>query len=255
MQNLGVFGDSWADVNPAYTQDKSKNILPWPMWVAEKLDCNLSCFASSGTGLWWSFDQFKKKYKRLEKVIFVYTDYGRWNGLPDDLLNLAHIREEHQLEWVSKDNVEYAKKLVDVYPFLYNDDLNKFVYQQIFNEVNLLCDKFGIQITNILPFDYKGPRIDISNRKGPVLYNLASIYYHELKVCKGLNDYVANHYDVRHCHINPINNIALADIIVETLGNTNAVLNLFECKNFVYNDDELAHFKEFWNTHPKETKK
>lgn len=247
MQNLGVFGDSFADVNPAETCDKSKNVLPWPMWVEDKLNCELTCFSRSGTGLWWSFDQFKKNYNRFEKIVFVYTEYGRWNGLTGDLLSsLAHIRETNQLEWVTKENLEYAKKLINVYPFLYNDDLNKFVYQQIFNEVNLLCDKSGIQITNIMPFDDKNPRIDISQRKGPVLYNLASIYYHELKVSKVLRYYTSNCYDVRHCHMNPINNLALADIIVETLGDKNAVINLFNHKNFIYNDSELPYFKYFW---------
>lgn len=249
--NLGIFGDSWADINPAEHRSLKDNRLPWASWISNDLSAKLHCYALSGTGLWWSFENFLKNYKRFEKIVFLYTHYGRWNGLTDDLSSIAHIREPNQIDWVDQDNKDYAQKLIDVYPFLYNDDLNLFIYQQIFDEVNYLCDKYGIQLVNILAFDREQPKIKISKQKGAVLHNLVDIMNFEIDNSERLKKYIGSVYDIRHCHMNPHNNRILADIILENLTNPNILINVGEDARLSFDEKHCEYFFDQWDKNEK----
>lgn len=245
--NLGIFGDSWADINPAIHHNIEQDRLPWAMWLSHKLPAKLSCYALSGTGLWWSFENFLKTYKRFEKIVFLYTHYGRWNGLTDEISSIAHIREPEQINWVQAEHKDYAQKLIDAYPFLYNDNLNTFVYQQVFNEVNYLCDKYGIQLVNILAFDREGPKIDISKQKGAVLYNLVDIMNFEINNSEKLKKYIGSKYDIRHCHMNPYNNKVLSEIILENFLVNNALINVGEDARLNFDETQCQYFFNKWD--------
>lgn len=245
--NLGIFGDSWADTQPDIYHNYEKGILPWGIWLEKKLNANMKCFASSGTGLWWSFDLFKKNYKKFEKIVFVYTNYNRWNGLEGFNKSLAHIREQDQISWVIPEHLEDAKKLIDVWPILYNEELNKYIYQKIFNDVNEMCDKLGIHLVNILAFDYFNPHIDVSKRTGPVFHDLSMVRSHEVSLSPRLRKAVSSSFDITHCHLSPYNNKILSELIIENFTNRQLVMDLSKCERFQYHENHFEYFFEEWD--------
>jgi hypothetical protein len=121
-----------------------------------------------------------------------------------------------------------------------------FIYQHIFNEVNRLCDKYGIHLVNILAFDREKPRIDISSQKGAVLYNMTDIMNFEINHSSKLQQYIHNQYDIRHCHMNPHNNNVLSDMIVENFSINNALINIAEDSRLDYDEKHCDYFFNKW---------
>jgi hypothetical protein len=246
---IGIFGDSWADINPEQHRRRDLNNLPWGLWLEEMLDAQVTCHANSSTGLWYSFDKFRKFYKKYNKIVFTYTEYGRWNGLEDGYESISNIREPNQLQWVvNEDQKEVATKLVDIHRVLYNDDLNLWIYQQIFNEVNDMCYQAGIDIINILAFEDGKIPINTSKTRGPIFYNMHRISVTEVQASNKLGDYLSQYFDIRFCHMNPHNNKVLANLIANSFKqpNNNATVHLPIIEDFEYDEKHLEyHFREW----------
>jgi hypothetical protein len=245
---IGIYGDSFADLNPAETHDRKKEILPWALWLGEFLNSDIQCHARSGTSLWFSYTQFLQTYKNYDTIVFCYTNYMRWNGLSENYKSLSNIRHIEDVKYLPVHEQEKAKFLVQAFEFMYNDDLNKFIYQQIFQEVNKLCKQSNITLINLFPFENtkfydnlsKSPLLNLQDTHGLCLTGLLEISVKESESSKKLHERLNTKNDVRHCHINSFNNKSLANIIVDNIHTTNYIkLPNLDC--FQYDDIYLNH--------------
>lgn len=67
---LAIFGDSFADPNWVKNDYKA-----WVDLLAN--DYDVSNYALTGTGMWWSYDKFNSVYGNFDKYLFVVTVPGR----------------------------------------------------------------------------------------------------------------------------------------------------------------------------------
>lgn len=245
---IGIYGDSFADLNPQHLHNRKKEIWPWGLWLGEYYNEKVECHALSATPIWYSYQKFLDTYRKYDKIVFTYTNYRRWNTLSDKYVMLSHIRDEVDVPLLIPEFQSIGKLLVDAFPVLYRDELNKFIYQHVFNEVNRLCKKYNIKIVNLMPFEnttYYFPKgigevIDFSQTTGPVVTGVMTISHKEIDFTPRLRERLQTKNDLRHCHLNSYNNKMLANIIFENLHTTN-VKNVSGDVRFKYDDEYLIH--------------
>jgi hypothetical protein len=67
---LAIYGDSFGD--PRWVEN---DYLAWPELLEQHY--NITNYAFTGTGLWWSYDKFIDTHQRYDQIIFVVTVPGR----------------------------------------------------------------------------------------------------------------------------------------------------------------------------------
>ena len=250
---IGIYGDSFTDVNPSELVDARLLRLPWPLWLARLQKERIVNYGRAATSTWFSYQKFITSYKDYSTIVFGYSNYNRWptinylhygTGEPDFVGGLSHIFHAEQISYVPTNMKKLAWRLIEAYPHLEDEKLSLFIYQTIFDSVNTLCREAGIRLVNLMPFEQSNivPEIQISLDKsaGPCLTNLVSVSGYEFvnddRTWKfpqvGQLNAVA---DRRFCHINPHNNKVMATIIAEALQN-----NLVDCKDIV-NDPRWSY--------------
>jgi hypothetical protein len=247
---LGIFGDSYADINPREYRDEDANRLPWPIHLAKLLDTELHAYSLSGTSLWWSYKNFLKYYKDLDIIVFVYTEYNRWNTIGSnniDYVQMASLISDNRLPFVTAgldDRKEVGELLLKVRPHIFDEEFNLFTYQNIFNSINFKCGIEKKKIVNILAFDgiYSEAPIDLFNRKGPVLQGLAKVGFNEIYNNDVFEKLISTTGDKRFCHTNPHNNFIFATIIKECLDMGGIdIKTIYEDDRFSYDPEHLKY--------------
>lgn len=235
---IGVFGDSYADVNPIQYIDESMDRMPWPLWLEKLSGKNVVSHGLSATSTWYSYKKFLSCYKNYDIIVFCFSDLHRWYNINTDNdihQGLYHIRYREQLNHVHPDFLSDAKTLIDAYRLIHDWDLDKFVFQSIFNSVNKLCDESGIKIINILNFEESNGTplsIDITTTSNTVLTNLVQVSGREfvdlsnMPKDKEIYTLITENADKRFCHLSPYNNRVLAEIICECIDNPRSYINL-----------------------------
>lgn len=209
---IGFFGDSFFDLNPSDLHDREKGILPWPLWVAEKLKMKSIVHARSGSAVWYAYERFLENFDKCDIVIFGYTDYSRTNGLDEQHAGLGIVRTKHD-PFIQPSDFDVANAVAEYKKYLYNEELQKFIMRKVFEEVNNLCYEHNKKLVNVLSFESPDRCIlDVSKAKYPCLTNLFDVSANEPIAALKLVP------DLRHCHLSPENNIVLADITIETIG-------------------------------------
>jgi hypothetical protein len=221
---IAVYGDSFTDTNPSDLIDHAQDRLPWPLHLGLILnDQYVYSHGRSATSLWWSYQKFLETYQAYTTVIFGYTNWNRWNTINYQQYTtsgsnfvgpLAHIFTRDQLRHVSEPFKPLAHKLIQVYPYIYNEQFNLFVYQTIFDSVNQLCSERGIKIVNLMPFEDANQStvsISLKQSKGPCLTNLMTVSYNEhftpdMTPRFAQVEQLRTRQDRRFCHMNPHNN-------------------------------------------------
>lgn len=236
---LGVFGDSFAHCNPKYGG--------WPDQLAKLLDARFDNHAFSGTSIWWSYNKFLETYKNYTHIAMVFTNYHRWPILPEWLKGHHWVVDKKTLQdahTLAADRAEMAK-LVDIHSYIFDEHLEKFIYQHVFNEVNRICRENNIKLINIIPFEKEHePCIDISNAHGSVIVRLIMVSANEIEekdTYPELN-WVFTRPDVRSCHLNNSNNTALAEIIYESFDQEPIIMSVDSHSKFSYDPLELVEF-------------
>lgn len=245
---IGIYGDSFADLNPQHLHDRKKEVWPWGLWLGEHYKTKVESHALSATPIWYSYQKFLDTYRKYDRIVFTYTNYRRWNTLADKYVMLSHIKDEADVPYLIPEYQAIGRLLVDAFPILYRDELNKFIYQHVFNEVNRLCKKYNIKIVNLMPFEnttYYFPKgvgevIDFSHTSGPVITGLLNITNREIDESPRLLARLKHKNDLRHCHLNSYNNQMVANIIFENFQTTN-VKNISDDNRFKFDDKFLAH--------------
>ena len=245
---IGVFGDSYADINPIQYLDEKLGRMPWPMWLEKLSDYQVRFHGLSATSIWYSYKQFLSHYKKYDTVVFCYSDLHRWHNINDEVHSgLYHIRHENQLTHVPPESIHTARLLINAYKILHDWDFDKFVFQSIFDSVNKLCDDSGIKVINILNFEEINNTplsIDITTTNNTVLTNLVQVSGREYLKFKDIDKLIKAGADKRFCHLNPHNNKALAEIIIDSLETNLRYVNLATSDKFSYEYNDVSYLLE-----------
>lgn len=206
---LGIFGDSYADVNG------DTNFLSWPNLLYKKYPSTI-IEARCGISHWWTYNKFIESIEQnnFTHVIFCHTGQHRWPCLPEELEgNNWNIHSHHNASF--NESLGLLNKFYwDIFP---NKFIN-FISENIFRSVNEYCLKNNIYLINIIcfrqvPYEYQ--------TSFPVLYDLDSVSHQEKINYKGkeytflefIKDYPMEHGDPRICHFGDINNKKVSDIM------------------------------------------
>lgn len=216
---LGVFGDSFCDLNPKKMLNLEKGIAPWPMFLSELLNKPFESHCMAATSIWAAFKNFQRYHSRYDTIVFCYTNPNRWATVsPSE--GLAPIRNKNQLDRIKDpEQLVMATALVNASPYLYDEDFDNYCFQKMFDDVNLTCAEKNIKLINILAFEGNQSRkisINITKASGPVLTDLQGVAFKEVRPPK-VAELLNNGPDLRFCHLNPHNNKALANLIYELL--------------------------------------
>lgn len=250
---IGIFGDSFADINPVQYIDEDLNRMPWPLWLEKLSSTKVEGHAISASSIWYSYKKFIDNYKKYEKIVFCYSDLHRWHNINDELgahSGLNHIRYKDQLKIVPQEYRQKAAVLVNAYELLHDWDLDKFIFQSIFDSVNKLCDESGIKLINILNFEEINDlplSIDISKTKNTVLTNLVQVsgneylYFGNNNIGRQIAKLIVEKPDKRFCHLSPFNNKVLAEIVYNCINTDVRYINLGKEDSFSYDMENLRY--------------
>lgn len=232
---LGIFGDSFADIRP-WEKEIFENPgchihSPWPIILAKHMSAELTVFAEAGTSSWWSYQNFAKNYKKYDAIIFAYSQHNRWHHLSEECKNMHHVTSErsHSFPVASSERLKLSSLLANTYRYVASEELDLFMYQSVFNQVNLLCKNNGIQLVNLFTFD-DGTFVDCSARHGACISNLIKLSeieqrkmtpYQSEKFLKMIRS-----VDKRNCHMSWYHNNMLAEMIFENLGNPSVTIDV-----------------------------
>ena len=251
---IGIFGDSFADYPKEYV-DLELSRIPWLMRLQQLSDTEVESHSRIATSSWFSYKKFLNNYKAYDTIIFCYSYLHRWQHINADA-SIYHICHKDQLKFVPPEYNDIAESLVNVYEILHDSDLDKLIFQSIFDSVNNLCDNEGIKIINILSFEeiHGFPlNIDISKTNNTVLTNLAQVSRNEYLTLdstpKNLEIYnlITQGADKRFCHLSPYNNNVLAEIVYNCMKDNTKYINLGKDNRFSDDVEHLAYLVNLYN--------
>lgn len=214
MKNIiGIYGDSFAD-----PRSESED-TPWMQMLGTK---HVNCYGSSGTSQWWSFEKFLRTYQRHAVIIFTYAASQRIHSIPDEWggnhyrkpdLNASPIFSDN-----SSNNGDHIESAIETYwKYFYNERLDNFVQQKVFDEINILCKQRKIKLVNLFTTLHVP---NTSHAAGPCFNGVYEISKKELQVVHP-NAFtpvdIGHEMDVRACHLVQENNEILADAIRQAI--------------------------------------
>lgn len=209
---IGIFGDSFAF--------KANN----NSWCAllEK-NYKVEHFALHGTSIWNAYKKFVKVYSTFDIIIFCYSSHFRFHHLPKDLEKYMYMKtyvnfreiEGHLSSVLGKDQLNMLEQIIKVDSYTNDNELNIFIYQHVFNEINERCKNKNIKLINYMPFDHfskiNDKPIDIKKVSGSIISGINWVSRNE-------KDAVwINGIDQRACHLSIRNNIIVYELILNLL--------------------------------------
>lgn len=253
---LGIFGDSFADSTdepvPGVT---SKS---WPIELAKSMDMEYDNHAAAGTSVWYSYKHFLENYHKYTHIVFTYTESNRWPCLPEELQRYSSVYSEEKLKVFPRfqlgGSYKIMKQMVHLHRYIFDEQFNSFILQQVFNQVNTICKKNNIKLVNVLPFvdSICEEVIDLSEANGTCLTNLITVSENELRdksftermPCRLPEfEFLEYNVDYRRNHINEPNNILLSNIIEKEFDRENPkVFDMFKDDRFVYDTQVLLDY-------------
>ena len=219
---LGVFGDSFAVAHPAPCIIGK----PWPTIFAKKFNMKLDCYATPGTSIWWSYQLFLKHHEKYKFIVFCYSQHNRWHHLSEECVGLYHmtVPKPYIPEPVTKERLKIVEILNSAYRYVASEELDTFIFQEVFNKVNKICKEKNIILVNLLPFETGTNIIDYSEAAGPLISNLERLTWIERSQLTNEQDEafceMINKGDVRPCHMSAKHNELLVTLITEQLRET-----------------------------------
>lgn len=218
---LGVFGDSYA----IYVESKSWNSM-------FEQNYKIKNYAKSGTSIWNAYKKFLVQYKNLKQVIFCYSYPHRIYHLPKELEQYMFIKAPshellNHLNHLVDSDISILKLITEAAEYTNDEQLDMFIYQHVFNEINRICRMNEINLINLMPFEGvtdNNVSIDISSASGTCIIGLQWVSENENN-----KDYVG--VDSRICHLSDTNNKRLYYIVWKALEkNDNILINLKDKK-------------------------
>lgn len=253
---IGIFGDSYTQVPDHKVRDNSRIDFSWTEILSKKLNARITNFSLSSTSIYWSYSKFKENFKQFDTVIFCYSSHLRWYYWKEGfelLSNLGtlgkHIIPNMQ-NWTSEQK-KVANLFLDLQDYIFNEDYQRFVYQQMFNDINKTCKDNNIKLINVLPFETDQLLIDVSENVGLCITSLHQVSAKEIagngKNAKLLTYNLVNGktHDPRFNHLNSNNNYALASFIADNFDNK-IILDFSKSDNLSYEDHLIEYNYELY---------
>jgi len=151
-------------------------------------------------------------------VVFVYTMPHRIHSLPDYLERYAFMLfdDNPQKAFLPKSDMEEMKTVWDALRYTQDLDLDTYLSQKIFDDVNRICKENNIKLVNILPFEGVedsniSKPIQLTNIHGSCITGLVHVSTNE--TARPL----PNEPDPRPCHLSEQNNKILYNMINELI--------------------------------------
>ena len=244
---LGIFGDSYAV--------HSNFFGGWPCDLSKLLNCEFDSHAENGTSIWYSYKKFLQHYKKYSTIVFVYSNPHRWHTLPDYLTNFQWVISEDILSTVDLPIPSDAKQeLIDLIKFhrlIFDEELNNFLYQKVFDDVNLICRENNIKLINLHPFisNAQDVKINLNKAHGSSIigiYNVSAKEYDLFRIVPYITKLIENG-DMRACHLSVDNNKVLANIINESMGVDKKLIRMVDDSRVTYNADHLVDMINRYN--------
>ena len=233
---IGIFGDSYADPN---SQSKDR---PWMSFLSDKMNLPVNNYGRSGTSIWYSYEKFIENYKKYTHIVFSYSSYERINHLPEKYTGCHYYKPSAQ-------NKDKINDIATVYfKYLYNENLQLFLYQKLYEEINRLCNEAGINLINNLAYEperfenrYYMKLIDAKNVVGASIIDQTEISRFK-PGAKNVTD-IGLTIDSRVCHFSQANNIILANIMFDLFNSEIKTVHL-DRKDFSFHLRDLRKYFE-----------
>jgi hypothetical protein len=212
MNKIAIFGDSYTVKIPD-REGKS-----WPEHLIDLGNC-ITNFGISGSGVYYSYNQFIKNYEEFDTILFLVSAYSRkWIKTQVENSHYQHIPVPASCQYFLKEknndgsyvitNTIDRTKLQVVYDYMIYAlvDEEYLTYQKLMVE----------QILRLRPDTILIPcfRTDISYVPNWNGYTLVDISFLD-RIIKGYT--FQDLIDMRHCHLNDHNNLILAHKINDYL--------------------------------------
>jgi hypothetical protein len=236
---IGIFGDSFAAYYGVYTENK-----PWPILLNEMMgDGKAGQWARGGTSHWYSYEQFIKRYKKYDCIVFCHTNSMRWPVTPPGL--------EHYAWEIGFTGNSLMEPYNNVRKDILSEELLNYISLNIFKDVNRICQENNKYLVNIFsfPLDYDMPKTSY-----PALLKLNQVSIAEHIFYKGKYQRTGDVNtvrggDLRDCHLNTLNNKRLADIVCDLIKNKtlDTIIDLTELEwdakdpimDYIYKKDDV----------------
>jgi len=234
---IGIFGDS-------YAQKKADDNIFDESWMAhiERKGYEVETFGWGGTPAWYSYKKFLENYNRFTHIVFVYSSVHRNNNMPDDLAEFSNhyarpdiLDSSTSFHLLTPDRKKQLLTIIEAQQYAKDDQLDKFIVQNVFDHVNRIARLNNKKIVNVLPFQ-KGDaeqNLDLARRTGDCINNLVSVSVREMP-----DLFRTAKIDPRRCHLTLENNQVLGDIIIESLDSTgHNIINAGDSGRFIFSKD------------------
>lgn len=236
---IGIFGDSYAAYYGVYTENK-----PWPILLNELIgDGKAGQWARGGTSHWYSYQQFLKRHKSYDCIVFCHTNSMRWPVTPPKM--------EHHAWDIGFIKNSPMDPYNNVRKDILSEELLNYISLNIFKDVNRICQESNKYLVNIFsfPLDYNIPKTSY-----PALLKLNQVSIAEHIFYKGKYQRTGDVNtvrggDLRDCHLNTLNNKRLADIVCDLIKNKtlDIVIDLTELEwddkdpimDYIYKKDDV----------------
>lgn len=198
---IAIFGDSFADVDAAVDFAWNINDTLKRSWynILSK-EYRIDNFAKSGSGLFYSYDQFCKVHSDYDKIIFLITAHGRIyaNSIKEHLSGFDHILRCYENSQGEKQKV-YASAL-NYLIYIQNDEESMTFHRLMIEDIKRKRNDALL----ISCFNQDRSLIDTSCSLHDI--SLLDIKHYDLK-----NDWPS--LDKRACHMNDENNKIFAKLL------------------------------------------
>lgn len=219
---LGIFGDSHAfNISGAWTSLLENHY-------------DVEHHAMYGTSVWNSFKKFKKNYNNLSHIVFTYTNANRIYHLPQEIEHLQFSISPTRIKNVIPKSYEKQMNAVwEAQKIMHDFELDAFINQHVFNDVNSICRQNNIRLINLLPYentvlDGNFPSLDLSEASGPCITGLRWVSDNES------TKLAPDQADHRACHLSDENNKILYKMILGLLNsNEQCTIHLRDSELFV----------------------
>lgn len=212
MKKIAIFGDSFSDP----TWSRNDKYSAWPELLTE--DYNVTNFSLSGTGMWWSYKQWRKEHSNFDYCIFVVTIPGRVH-----IESLDRHLNFNETTWPRWFGINFGEMW---FKYFYSPEREECFHNFMLKDIEHSKD------TLIIPAFVES----VPNLQSWSLCHLADMeMYHYGMSHAGDNER-------RKCHLSRENNLVLYNKIKESIENKDSILNLQD-KDYVVPSDPM-HF--YW---------
>lgn len=245
---IHIYGDSYAAPNSHndFTSDLYWDERSWTYLLKQHHE--VKNFAQAGSGIWYSFEQFRATFQDADAVIFAWTDYTRvfldspFEGHTatlshpaalESFLRYAKGREE------KKEVYEFLHTASKVFPWMYSETQQRYLAQKCFIDVQQMSRNHGKRLINICTFEDHDTIPSVhprEERAGPMLTALQKVSDRENMIKNRTGPY----YDSRANHLFPSNNIVLYELVMERLldSTLNDIYNCQQSDKFHYTGED-----------------